>query len=82
MSHSESLADQAVTTLAAVAAMDNKVTNDHPERHAIRNLKRTAQDILSSALRQARDLAYQAEQLHEDMARVRAASPQAEKEGE
>lgn len=81
-----SLADQAVETLAAVAAIGEGLTNDDPWRHAIRNLKRSAQDIITNALRQALDLAYQAEQLRCDMKGALEASqapaPQAEQGGD
>jgi dUTPase len=62
-----SLADQAVETLAAVSSIDRDVTNDHPERFVIRYMKRIAQDIIANALRQAMDLAYQADSLKTDM---------------
>jgi dUTPase len=62
-----SLADQAVETLAAVSSIDRDVTNDHPERFVIRSMKRIAQDIIANALRQAMDLAYQADSLKTDM---------------
>lgn len=39
---SKSLADRAVETLAAVRAMDTGVALEHPERHAVRELKATA----------------------------------------
>ncbi|MFY9480248.1 MAG: hypothetical protein WAQ08_21650 [Aquabacterium sp.] len=72
MSQHQSLADQAVETLAAVSAMTDALTNDHPERHAVRSLKPIAQDIISNALRQARDLAYQAEEMQREQRRVEA----------
>lgn len=62
-----SLADQAVAALAAVSVMTDSVTNDHPERHTIREMKRTAEDILESAIRHARGIARMAEQLQRDM---------------
>lgn len=61
----QSLADLAVETLAAVAAIDEGVTIDHPERHVVRDLKREAEALISNALRSARALAYAAEGLRE-----------------
>ena len=59
----ESLADQAVAALAAITQMDADVTNEHEERHHVRNLKRQAQTIVENALRQARELAWLAEDI-------------------
>ena len=55
-----SLADQAVTTLAQVRAIGELCGNDHPMRHVVRNMKRTSEQILADAMRQASDIAYQA----------------------
>lgn len=62
-----SMADNAVDAIAAVRAMGEGLPIDAPERHAVRSLQRTAEDILIQAMRQARDLAYQAESLSKDM---------------
>lgn len=62
-----SLADNAVDTIAAVRAMGDGLPAEAPERHTVRSLKRIAEDILTTAMRQARDLAYQAEYLSKDM---------------
>lgn len=61
-----SLADCAVSALAEVRAMGDNMENDHPMRHAVRSMKRIAEQILSDAMRQAVDLAYQSKQLVKD----------------
>ncbi len=63
MAENMTLADQAVQALAMVKAMDEGLELEHPERHAIRNLKRTAQNVLEAGLRYAIDLAWQADDL-------------------
>lgn len=63
MTQHESLADVGVAALAAVSAMTDGVTNDHPERHAIRQLKHLAQADLEQAFRRARQLAYMVDDL-------------------
>lgn len=63
----ESLADRAVATLAHVARMTEGVTNDHPERHALRELKQVAEAILDEAFQHARRLAFASEGLRETM---------------
>ena len=50
----QSLAEMAVETLAAVAAINEGVTIDHPERHIVRDIKREAEALISNALRSAR----------------------------
>jgi hypothetical protein len=61
MSDHKSLAAAAVDALAAIDRMDATVTNEHEERHHIRSLKRIADQILADAFRQARELAWLAE---------------------
>ena len=75
-----SLADRAVDAIAAVRAMGEGLGMEHPERHAVRDLKRAAEAILETALHQARGLAYTAEGLSTDMRKeeaARAESPKA-----
>lgn len=60
---SESLADLSVTALAAVQGMGASLTNDHPERHQVRMLKRHAETAIATAMRMAIEMAYQAEDL-------------------
>jgi len=75
-----SLADRAVDAIAAVRAMGEGLGMEHPERHAVRDLKRAAEAILETALHQARGLAYTAEGLSTDMRKeeaARAAAPKA-----
>ena len=67
MSQQQSLADQAVQTLAAVSSMCDDVGLDSVERHIIRGMKRIAEQSIENGLRMALDLAYQAEQLIKDL---------------
>jgi hypothetical protein len=60
MSDYKSLADQAVSALAAVSAMDADMDMSHPERHSIRTLKRLAEARLSQAFREAHEFAFMA----------------------
>ena len=57
---SDSLADRAVHALALVAAMGENLSLEDPERHIVRNMKRTAEQAMSNAFQLACDLAYQA----------------------
>jgi hypothetical protein len=76
----QSLADQAVETLAMVRALGDDLNMSHPQRHAVRNLKRIAEAHISNALRTAADIAYQARDLASLVADVRAEAtpPQAQ----
>ncbi|MEG1769180.1 MAG: hypothetical protein RR311_11990 [Comamonas sp.] len=78
MTH-QSLADKAVDAIAAVRAMGEGLGMEHPERHAVRDLKRAAEAILETALHQARGLAYTAEGLSTDMRKEEAARAEASK---
>lgn len=68
-----SLAEKAVDAIAAVRAMGEGLAMEHPERHAVRDLKRAAEAILETALHQARGLAYTAESLSTEMREEEAA---------
>ena len=63
MAENMSLADQAVQALAMVKAMDEGIDLQHPERYAIRNMQRVAQQVIEAGLRSAIDLAWQAQDL-------------------
>lgn len=65
MAENMSLADQAVQALAMVKAMDEGLEIEHPERHAIRSMKRVAQQVIEAGMRSAIDLAWQAQDLRE-----------------
>lgn len=67
MSERQSLADQAVQTLAAVSRIGEGMSNESPERHTIRSMKRIAEQAIESGLRIAMDLSYQAENLVKDL---------------
>jgi hypothetical protein len=69
-----SLADQAVSVLAAVQRMDAAITNEHEERHHVRWLKRLAEQTLDTAFRQAQELAFLADQIHRDAQDARESS--------
>ena len=55
-----SINDRAIEAMAAVSQIGNGLTNESPERHIIRSLKRTAEQILSDAFIRATDLSFQA----------------------
>lgn len=72
MADNMSLADRAVAALAAVSAMgEGGMGLDHPERHAVRNLKREAENVLREAFTRAEWLAYMAKDLPELVQAVR-----------
>jgi hypothetical protein len=71
----QSLADLAVQALAAVSAIDAKVSNEHPERHHIRAMKQTASSILSAAFTQAISIALYTESLQQDMRKLHEEGP-------
>ena len=72
----QSLADLAVQALAAVKAMDAQMTNDRPERHQVRTLRRLAEAHLETAFRQAIELAYVAKDLDALVADITAPTAQ------
>jgi hypothetical protein len=74
MNNTPSLADRAISALAAVARMDADVTNEHDERHHIRSLKRIAEQGLIEAFRNASELAYTAEDMHRSGEKTREAA--------
>lgn len=55
---STSLADDAVSALAAVRRMDDGVELEHDERHQVRSLKRYAEQTLAEAFHRAQELAF------------------------
>lgn len=65
-----SLADKAVEVLAMVKAMDADMTNDRPERHQVRNLKRMAEAAIDEGLRRAAEFAWMAKDLPSLVAEV------------
>ena len=62
----QSLADCAVSAISDVLAIGENMDDEHPMRHAVRNMKRTAEQIIADAMRQATELAYQAKKLVKD----------------
>ena len=65
MAENMSLADQVIQALAEVRGMDAGMEMEHPERHAVRNLKRVAEQLIAGAMRTAIDLAWQAKDIRE-----------------
>ena len=70
MAENRSLADQAVDVLAMVRAMTADMTNDRPERHQVRNLKRLAEQAIAEGLRQAAEFVWMAKDLPSLVAEV------------
>lgn len=73
MSRPQSLADHAVHALSAVVEMDRGIDTRNPERHALRILKETAEQILADAFKRVDELAFKAAALRmlgDDTARV------------
>lgn len=70
MAEHMSLADQAVDVLGMVRAMDADMTNDRPERHQVRTLKRMAEAAIAEGLRRAAELAWMAKDLPSLVAEV------------
>jgi hypothetical protein len=68
MSQQQSLADIAVSTLAAIKAMDERVSTEDPERFAIWELKRAAEQAALSGLQLASSIAYSARNVREAIA--------------
>lgn len=60
MAQNMSLADQVIQALADVRQMDDGIYTDCPERNAIWNLKRLAEQAIADAMRAATELAWQA----------------------
>ncbi len=63
MAENMSLADKAVQALALVKAMDEGLEMTHPERHAVRSMKRVAQQLIEAGMQHAIDIALQAQDL-------------------
>ena len=70
MADNLSLADQAVEVLGMVRAMDADLTNDRPERHQVRNMKRMAEAAIGEGLRRAAEFAWMAKDLPRLVAEV------------
>lgn len=55
-----SINDRAVFALAIVADIGKDLSNDSPERHIVRRMKRVAEEIMSDAFVRATEIAWQA----------------------
>ncbi len=55
-----SINDRAVFALAIVADIGKDLSNDAPERHIVRRMKRVAEEIMSDAFVRATEIAWQA----------------------
>lgn len=72
MADNMNLADQAILALSMVKSMgESRYGLEHPERHAVRSMKRVAEGILADAFNKAIDLAYQAADLPKLVQEVR-----------
>jgi hypothetical protein len=67
----KSLADEAVEALASINRMDFNITNEHEERHYVRSLKRLAEQALTDACRQVREMAWLAEDMRKTAQTIR-----------
>ena len=70
MAENMSIAEQFVDVLAMVRAMDADITNDHPERHQVRKMKRMAEAAIAEGLRRAAELVWLAKDLPSLVAEV------------
>ena len=64
----ESIADIAVSTLAGIKAIGDGISNDDPERHAIRAMKRAAEQAVLNGLQIADDIIRAARDVREAVA--------------
>lgn len=61
-----SLSDDVIDALSKVRQIGENLDDEHPMRHAVRNMKRSAETTITDAMRQATDISYQAAQLVKD----------------
>ena len=61
-----SLSDDAVLALSEVRRIGEHLDDEHPMRYTVRSMRRTAESIISDAMRQATDISNQAAQLVKD----------------
>lgn len=66
MPTNNSLADDVIAALSEVRRIGENMDNEHPMRNSVRDMKRTAESIIAEAMRNATDLAYQAQRLVKD----------------
>lgn len=62
---SPNLSSQCISAMAAVTAIKAS-DNEHPMRHAVRNIKQQAEDVLANAFRTAEWLAATAQMVVDD----------------
>ena len=72
----QSLADLAVETLAAVQQMNDGIGLEHPERHAIREMKQAAEQVLADAFRVAQRIVWASKTVREAVAEVTSVASQ------
>lgn len=70
MSDQNNLPEMAAATIAAIQRMDEGVTADHPEYHAIGNLKRAAEQAVIDGLRSALAIAESAHNVRDAVTRA------------
>lgn len=71
MTVTPSINDRAIEALSMVAQMGDGMSNDDPDRHIIRNLKRSAEKALDQAFILATDLAYQAQDVRKTFSEIK-----------
>ncbi len=67
-------ADAFISAVTRIGLMEDGISNEHPLRHTVRTLKRTAELILSNASWEAEGLAWAAINLVSDYEKERAAA--------
>lgn len=66
----QSLADMAVEILGRVQQMSDGIGSEHPERHAIREMKQAAEQVLIDAFRAAQRIVWAAGTVREVVTKV------------
>lgn len=71
MATTASINDRTIETLAMVLTMDEGMSNDDPDRHIVRNLKRMAHRCIEDGLNQAMELAFQSRDVRETFKKLK-----------
>lgn len=82
MSGQQSIADMAVSALAAIQGMDEGMGVVEPERHAIREMKRAAEQAITDACRLALSIAWASRTVRKVASELTATQQQQGKDGE
>lgn len=70
----QTLAEQAVDTLAEIKRMDFNVNSDSPERYAIHLMKQAAEEAVSNGLRLAMQIVWAAKQAQDTVEDIKTAA--------